>query len=218
MDLPVLSRYRLIVFDLDGTLVDTSQGVFGSVRYAEHCLGLSPLPDEMLALFVGPPPCEAYEKFHGLNANEARIAAEMHRSYSREHAVKESLPYQGVDEMLRKLRQRGFVLGVATLKNQTIAHKVLSFHGLESCFDVVVGMDEAETMTKARAIALCRDKTGEFGRAALVGDTPHDEKGAREAGVDFIAALWGYGFGHAALAEPVSNAFGVCTPDELAFC
>lgn len=218
MATPDLNQYKLVIFDLDGTLVDTSQGIFGSVRHVERSLGLAPLPDETLALFVGPPPCEAYREFHGLNLEEAKTAAKIHRAYSRKHAAEDSLRYQGVERMLDKLRQRGFSLGVATLKSQTIARKVLSHQRLISFFDAIVGMDDAETMTKSKAIATCREIIGEYGRAVLVGDTIHDRKGAHEAGVDFIAALWGYGFEHALPPESEPGVFGICSPDELALC
>ena len=82
-------KYQLIIFDLDGTLLDTSPGIYNSVRYAEKQMGFAPIPDEQLREFVGPPPKQMYMRKYGVDEETALAAVRWHREYGREKAVYE---------------------------------------------------------------------------------------------------------------------------------
>lgn len=185
-------RYETIIFDLDGTLLDTSPGIFNSVRFAESQLGFTPIPDEQLRVFVGPPPKQMYQKVYGVDEETAMKATGFHRQYSREKAIYEATIYPGMEETLKTLKAQGYKLGVATLKGQKIAEKVLQIHGLSGYFDSIVGMDEAETFTKCKTIQVAMEQTGTTGAVLMVGDSEYDYIGAQEAKVDFVGAVYGF--------------------------
>lgn len=189
-------KYRLIIFDLDGTLLDTSQGIFNSVRYAEEKMGLEPIAEEDLRKFAGPPPAEMYKKLYGLNDELSLKAAAYHREYGRSKAVYEAKLYSGVDETLADLSKRGHILAVATLKRQDIAERILAIYGIDGYFSKIAGMNHAETDTKSGLIkCVCALENIVPGDEVLmVGDSQYDYEGAKEAGVDFLGVSYGYGF------------------------
>lgn len=187
-------KYKLVIFDLDGTLLDTSEGIFNSVRYAEHCMGFKPIKDEQLREFVGPPPKSMYGKMYGVNEETAFKAAQKHREYARTKGVLEARLYPGISDLLHILKEKGYKLAVATLKGQKIAEKILSNFDLMQYFNVVVGMDENETYTKADTLAEAQKIISENDRCVLIGDTVYDLNGAAELQLDFIAVTYGFGF------------------------
>lgn len=184
---------KMVIFDLDGTLIDTSPGIFGSVRYAEQQLNLKPIADSDLKKFVGPPPKDMYKKIYNLSEHDAIRATEAHRKYGMEQAIYEAKTYNGIPEVLCELKKRSFNLAVATLKRQKIAEVILNRFTLDKYFDVIVGMDDEETFTKEDTIRKAMEYVG-LSDAVMVGDSKYDYHGALEAGVDFIGALYGFGF------------------------
>lgn len=187
-------NYELVIFDLDGTLLNTSQGIYNSVRYAEKQLDLPAIEDSLLPIFVGPPPAQMYQKLYGLTEREALRAAQYHREYSRKYGIYEAEIYEGMKEVLEGLKERGLKTAVATLKSQEIAEKILEHFDLRDYFDVIIGMDKEESLTKADTIQMSREAVGSRGKAVLIGDSRYDQEGAAEAGIDFIGVLYGFGF------------------------
>ncbi len=186
-------KYDLVIFDLDGTLLDTSKGIFNSVRHAEKNLKLNPISDEMLRAFVGPPPKDMYKKTYGLSEDEAAQATVFHRQYGMEKGQYESEVYPEMTDVLKTLKENGIKLAVATLKAEKIALSVLKYHGILDFFDAVVGMDENETRTKEQTINIAKDLTN-CCNAVMVGDSLYDAIGAKKAAVDFVPVTYGYGF------------------------
>ena len=188
-----MCQYDLILFDLDGTLLDTSTGIFNSVRFAEKQMNLNSVPDERLREFVGPPPIKMYMDVYGLDEVSALLAARFHREYGRTKAIYEAEPYPDMVQTLQQLNSKGFKLGVATLKSQEIAEEVLRLNGMLDLFMCVVGMDKDETRKKVDTIRMAQLDTNAK-KAVLVGDSPYDYEGAIAAGIDFIGVLYGFGF------------------------
>lgn len=188
-------NYRLIVFDLDGTLLDSSPGIINSVRFAQEKMELPQIPVSELYRFIGPPPKLMYQQVFGLDEAQSLQATAFHRQYSRERAIYEASVYSGMPELLSALKQGGYKLAVATLKGQAIAETVLSLFGLETYFDSVVGMDPDETYTKRKTIELAMEHTGitDAGEVLMVGDSEYDAQGAWAAGVGFVGAVYGFG-------------------------
>lgn len=203
-----IKKYDIVLFDLDGTLLDTSPGVFNSVRYAEEQLGLSKCSYEKLKRFVGPPPSEMYMQVHGLSRENAEKAVAFHRVYGKEKAVYEAQKYDGMEQCLLTLKNAGFRLAVTTLKAEAAAHKILEHFCLAEYFDVILGMNDSETLTKADLINKARNMLGN-GKSVIVGDTIYDYKGAVDAGVDFIPVLYGFGFSSESEFEGMDNVCGV---------
>lgn len=196
-------KYETVIFDLDGTLLDTSPGIFNSVRFAEKQMGFEPIPDDQLQAFVGPPPKEMYKKFHQIDEETAAKATAFHRQYSREKAIYEAALYPGMIETLEKLKQQGYKLAVATLKGQKIAETVLQIYQMAGLFDAIVGMDEAESFTKCKTIRVAIQQTNTIGSVLMVGDSEYDYVGACEAGVDFVGAIYGFGIPDKEVRFPV---------------
>ena len=187
-------KYELVLFDLDGTMLDTSPGIFNSVRFAERQMGFEPIADERLREFIGPPPKAMYMKIYGADEETALQAAKYHRQYGREKAIFEAVVYSGICDLLSELKSEGIKLGVSTLKSQGIAEKVLRNYDLEKYFDVIVGMDEMESLSKCDTIKQAIENTNTTGKTLMIGDSNYDYQGALEAKVDFLGVLYGFGF------------------------
>lgn len=183
----------VIIFDLDGTLLDTSPGIFGSVRYAEEQMKLDAVDETVLPQFVGPPPKEMYMKLYGLSNEEALNAVRFHRKYGIEKAIYEAKLYEGIPETLTAIRKQGYRVAVATLKKQLIAEKILNIFSLSEFFDEIVGMNDEESLSKRDTIDLAMRNVG-ASKAIMIGDSNYDYLGAVEAGVSFIGVSYGFGF------------------------
>ena len=206
-------KYELIIFDLDGTLLDTSQGIFNSVRYAEKQMGLLPVADSLLEQFVGPPPKQMYMKYYELDESMALKAAQKHREYGRTKAVYEAAMYPNMENTLDTLKKNGYKLAVATLKSQDIAEVILENFNLKKYFNVILGMDAEEKLTKSMIINKAINKCKCKGKTVMIGDSTNDFIGACEAKVDFIGVTYGFGYNESQSAD---YQFSIAkTPEEI---
>lgn len=191
-----MKEYDYILFDLDGTLVASAESVRVSLAYAMEALWL-PCPDlSDYSLYVGPP---LEDTFRGMCAVPEELipkAMELYRDYYDEVGQKQSRLFDGVNEMLTALCERGKKLAICTSKNETVAGTVADVMGLTPCFDAICGSSldgsrkaKAELIPYALKALGCTDKT----KAVMVGDTHFDARGAKLAGVDFLGVTYGYG-------------------------
>lgn len=185
--------YDILIFDLDGTLIDTSEGIFNSVRYAQRKLGLYELTRNELELFIGPPPEKMYKKMYNISDELAKTATKLHREYGLKFGIYEAKLYKNIINCLMCLKESGYLLGVATLKNEMAAKEILKYFKIDIYFDVICGMGSSENSTKAQLISSTIEQLG-GGKALMVGDSVYDQIGAMEAKVDFAAVLYGFGF------------------------
>ncbi len=114
-------QYDCIAFDLDGTLIDSAEGVLNAIRYVEKELQLTPLDENQLKSCIGPPLKHTYGVVHQLSGEDLENAIYLHKKYMSEKGYKEAKLYNGVDEMLKSLKAHGKKLAVATLKQEAIA-------------------------------------------------------------------------------------------------
>lgn len=185
----------MVIFDLDGTLIDSSEGIFNSIRYTEEKLNLVRLDDSLLSSFVGPPPTESYQKLHGLDLSGAKIATKYHREYAKEKGLYESKIYPGIRELLLELKNKDYFLSVATLKSQSIAEEILKNFEIYDLFDSIVGIDDDESLSKSQIINVAIDKIDSLEKSpVMIGDTISDAVGAEKSNVDFIGVTYGFGF------------------------
>ena len=186
--------YRGVIFDLDGTLLDTSEGVFASVRHTVEALGKPALDEATLRTFIGPPVKLSLIRLYGLDEDAANHATEIFRTQYKDHDLLKAEPYAGIKELIRALRAKGYKIGVATLKREDYALTLLEhYHFTELC-DSICGSDFASKMTKADVLHKCLNTLSlSPSEAVLIGDTSSDGKGAKEAGVDFMAVTYGFG-------------------------
>lgn len=185
-----------VVFDLDGTLLDTSEGIFRTANTVAGIMGYGECRDlERFSLFVGPPLHVGFSKVFGLEGDENRKAVSTYKKLYRSVGIDRYCYYPGLVEVVEALKRDGFKLGVATLKNESAATEMLSSSRYGGLFDVIKGSDEAETLTKAMMLeAVCAELKVPVSSAILAGDSESDENGARQAGLRFIPVSWGFGF------------------------
>lgn len=181
----------VIIFDLDGTLLDTSPGILESVRYAAETLGYPALPTEQLLSFIGPPLTDSFVRCYGCGRAEGERLTAAYRAHYREGALLNAEPYAGIFELCERLRGDGFRLAVATSKPQLFSEQILAHFGFGKYLDEIHGADMAGRLSKADLIRLCLG--GGPAGCFMVGDTEHDARGALEAGVPFIGVRYGFG-------------------------
>ncbi len=184
---------KTILFDFDGTVFDTVEGITKSVRHALRKQGRDAEMDT-LRRFAGPPLQYSFMTYTGLSEEEtARAIVDFRERYA-PVGVYESRPFPGVDALLDRLRAAGKTLGVATSKPQPLAEELLRRSGLRERFDVVRGsdpsvVDNEKWQVVTWAMADCGASPE---HTVLVGDTRFDVEGARRCGIPCIGVRWGY--------------------------
>lgn len=186
---------RTALFDLDGTILDTSKGIQESVEYTIKKMGLCKLSDNALLSFIGPPLRQSFITNCGCSEEEAEEATRLFREYYQAGAVFHAKTYNGIVEVFKRLYQRDIKMGVATNKPQRFAEALLKKYELEQYFMSICGADESGSQTKADLIQTCIN-TIEASKVetVLIGDTTNDAVGAVQAGVSFLAVTYGFGF------------------------
>ncbi len=215
--------YRCVIFDLDGTLVDTSPGILQALRQVEAEEGLAPLPDGEAQRFIGPPLLESMMRYYRVDEARGLALIGRYREIYRadDMGFRRAEVYPLVGEILDLLHRRGAAVAVATLKQVWMARRTLELHGLLDRFDMIVGCPpegdrSGAPKTKGEQITYILEQQGiPPGAAVMIGDSPYDGVGAGEAGVDFAAQLYGYGFSHDPEPGEYPVAFSARTPEEL---
>lgn len=189
-----MERFGTVLFDLDGTLLDTAPGIIRSIEETAAACGLTPFTPEEERSMIGPPIERSFRELRRLTAEEAASAASVFRVCYPEKHLMEAEPYPGIHALLRTLRKRGWHIGVATYKRDSYAQRLLLEKGITPLCDAVLGTTSPE-QKKADVIRLCLEKLGgTVEETILVGDTLHDLHGAREAGCAFVGVTYGFGF------------------------
>lgn len=189
--------YQAILFDLDGTLTESGEGITKSVQYALEKIG-KPEPDlDALRVFVGPPLLEQFMKYADLDRETAQQAVIFYRERYSTVGIYENRVYPGVEKMLEELRRKGYTLAVASSKPEFFVKKILEHFGLSPYFHEVVGSEMDGNRTgKSEVIeeALRRlHMEAHRERVLMIGDREHDVLGARKSGLDCLAVSYGYG-------------------------
>lgn len=189
-------KWDCVLFDLDGTLLDTSQGVLKSVEYTINKLNLNKISEEKLKTFIGPPIYESFRSEYNLDDNEVEKATEIFREIYKSKYLLEARPYDGIYDLLEELHKLGYKLAVATNKRHDYAMTLLKEFGFCELFDYICGSDYQNTMKKADIINKCLVELGvrDTKRAIIVGDTIHDYNGAQKTGIEFVGVGYGFGF------------------------
>jgi phosphoglycolate phosphatase len=183
---------RLVLFDLDGTLVDSAPGIWASVRAATAALGRAEPTAEQLRAMVGPPLQDGFALVLGVPAADVPHAVAAYRAHYAAGAVLDVTVHDGVPELLAELRSRGAVLAVATSKPEVFAVRVLEHTGLLPAFAGVHGATlDGAVRHKDQVVAAALSAHPEGRRPVLVGDREHDVLGAAAHGLPCIGAGWG---------------------------
>lgn len=187
-----------VLFDLDGTLVDSAPGILTSLTAVTDALGLPPVAPQELPRFLGPPLQDGLTALLGLAGDALGEAVRIYRTTYRNGAVLDCTVYPGIADLLAELRGRDLPLAVATSKPEPFAERVLGHLGLARYFAAVRGASLDGTVRhKEQVVRAALDALDVRPMAAvLVGDREHDVLGARAAGLDCLGAAWGYGGRH----------------------
>jgi phosphoglycolate phosphatase len=188
--------YNPILFDLDGTLTDPKLGITRSVAYALRHFGIETENPDSLTKFIGPPLRDSFRQFCGFSDEQAETAVAKYREYFAETGIFENTPYDGMPELLQKLRSAGKTLAIATSKPRVYAERIAERFGFAGFFDFIAGSEldggrseKNELITYALESLGVRDRRG----AVMIGDREFDMRGAAKLGIDGIGVLWGYG-------------------------
>ncbi len=207
-------RYQGVLFDLDGTLTASGEGITRSVQYALEKMGRSELGEDRkkLEVFVGPPLLEQFMDYAGFSEEEAAEAVKYYRERYNVTGIFENRPYPGIKELMEGLKEKGITLAVASSKPDPMVKIVLEHFHLDAYFDVVMGSDiNRPKMTKAQVILQVLEKMNaldKLDQMVMVGDRHYDVCGAKEAGLSCIGVTYGYG-----TKEELSGAGAVQTAD-----
>lgn len=191
-----MRNYQYILFDLDGTLTDPKEGITKSVQYALAKLGIDEPDCNNLVKFIGPPLAQSFIEYYGFDEAKAKLAVEKYREYFSVTGIFENEVYPGIETMLVSLKKAGRTICLATSKPTVFAEKILNHYDLAEYFDAVAGSNlDGSRVRKAEVIEFVLEsmKIGDRSKVVMVGDREHDIIGAREAGVDSMAATFGYG-------------------------
>lgn len=184
---------KTILFDLDGTLTDSGEGIINCAQMTLERFGL-PVPSrEEMRVFVGPPLGDTFIKF-GVPPERTQEAIDIFRSRYVPIGKYENHPYPGIRKLLEALKAQGHKLFVATSKPEVTAVEVLEHFDLAKYFNLVCGasLDQSRT-TKDAVIAFLLEQNGRIDNAVMVGDTAFDVVGAAAHGIPTIGVAWGYG-------------------------
>ena len=190
-------KFDLILFDVDGTLTDSGEGITKSVQYTLEKYGIVEPDLEKLRKFIGPPLIDSFERYYGFSKEESIRARNIFNERYQPIGWMENRPYDGVTEVLEKLYQAGIMLGVATSKPEDVANKVLEYFDLKKYFSVICAApNNGLNGEKAGRIKAAIEEAKALGCPAqnviMVGDTRFDVLGAHECNIPCVGVTWGF--------------------------
>ena len=191
-----MKKYEIIIFDLDGTLSDSGEGITKSVQYALKKLNIIEEDLQNLKHFVGPPLKAEFIKTYHLTEEQGVDAVRFYRERYIPTGIYETSLYEGVRELLDRLKADEKIIAMATSKPQPLAEEVLRFLGIADYFDFVMGADliggkqsKEDVLNALLEVLPIKDKS----QMIMVGDTSFDVLGAASVGVSCIGVTYGYG-------------------------
>lgn len=210
---------KYVLFDLDGTLVDTSEGILDSIRLAAKELGIEKIDVDNMKCFIGPPLKDAFMEFCGMNPEQAADATKIFRKYYDQGGKFGCTLYPHMAETLASLKQSGYVLFVATSKPTVFAIDILHYLNIGQYFEEIVGSNLDNTRsTKCEVIAYILEKyqIRDLNQVVMVGDKSQDLIGANCCGIHGIGVT--YGFGSYEELVNVKHDALLTTPHEICDC
>lgn len=206
-----MKRYDVILFDLDGTLTDSAEGIMNCAEYALNAMGITEPDRSRLLRFIGPPLVDSFMDFYGMSREDALKAVALYRERFPVKGIFENRVYEGIPEALELLKKAGKRLAVATSKPEVYAKRILEHFKLAEFFEAVTGAElSGERNAKSEVIEECLKRLGnpDKGTVLMVGDRKHDVIGAKACGVDCAGVKFGY-----AEENELENAGAICTFD-----
>lgn len=197
---------KYILFDLDGTITDSSEGITKSVQHALKKLGIEENDQAMLRRFIGPPLDESFEKFYGLDKETALKAVDYYRERYSDTGIYENVLFDGITDMLAGLKKDGFIVALATCKPEMYVPRILKYFDIEKYFDIAVGseLEGGERRHKNQVIDEVFNRLKDAGltgtdsleiiksQSIMIGDRKDDILGAKASGIDSMGVRYGF--------------------------
>ncbi|WP_367565835.1 HAD family hydrolase [Lacrimispora sp.] len=189
-------KKEYLLFDLDGTLTDSKEGITKSVQYALKAFGVEEEDLDRLCCFIGPPLKDSFMRYYGFSEEDAKKAVSVYREYFSARGLYENKVYEGAEKVLQSLLDSGKKLYVASSKPEYFVRKILKHFQMDSYFRFMGGSDMEEVRgQKADVIRYVLEECGitDRDKAVMIGDREHDILGAKEVGIDSVGVLYGFG-------------------------
>ena len=202
-------RIKAVIWDVDGTLLNTQEGLAAAYRYTIEQCHLPSKTDEELGAFIGPTPQTIFMTHFGLNEENAQRAADIFRERYKSYDLLKAFLYPGVEDVLSSLDEAGIQQAIATNKRQDYATEICRHFGLDGYCDPIIGADNKNKLIKADLIRKCLEELeiSDPSSVVMIGDTEGDKQAAKAAGVQFLGVNYGFGFrnvhGHANSSEEI---------------
>lgn len=191
-----MKKYKYLFFDLDGTIVNTFEGITRSFAYALSTCGIHVTDMNELRPVIGPPLVDAFMSLYGFSEEAAIEAVERYRERYNNTYVDESELYDGIKDTIQSLSSAGYKIVLATAKPQHFADGLLGHYGLADSFHYIAGasLDKSRN-SKTKVLQHIIDTLGikDMSEAVMIGDREFDLCGAAQFGIDAIGVLYGFG-------------------------
>ena len=190
------NNFEYILFDLDGTITDSGEGITKSVQYALKYFDILVNNLEDLHKFIGPPLKESFKEYYKFDDEKANVALVKYREYYADKGIYENSLYDGIIDVLDTLKKNNKTIILATSKPEVYAKQILEYFKIDKYFFFVAGSDFDETRVKKGDVikyALEGAKVSDLSKVIMVGDREHDIIGAKENNIKSIGVLYGYG-------------------------
>lgn len=191
-----LKERKYILFDLDGTVIDSVEGIYNGLRYTYKKLNMEVPTDEFFHQFVGPSVVATFKTLYNLDDNEAQRWYSIYREYYSTKGLLECSLYKGIKKLILKLKEQDKYIALATKKPEEFAKIMLRNLEIESLFDVICGSKKGD-MTHEKGYVLDNAMTAmgvtSKSEVIMIGDTKFDCIGANQAGVECVGVTYGYG-------------------------
>lgn len=188
----LIKNYKYIIFDFDGTINNTSPGIYATFTKVLTHFGVDASAVD-LSRHIGPPLNDSYT--HLVGTEHCAEAIELHKKvFAEDNAAENSFLYDGIVEVLSKLRDSGkYVLAIASSKYEPHAITSLKYHKIQQYFDYVYGQTEQRGFKAEVLRQLIDDNGWDRSKCLMIGDTLHDVEGAHANGIDVVAVTYGFG-------------------------
>lgn len=211
--------YKYIFFDLDGTITDSKEGITKSISYALINLGYKVPPVEELYVFIGPPLKDSFLKYFKMDEETAKEAVRLYRERYSDVGKFECTPYEGIEELLKRLHEDNRKLLIASSKPTEFVNDILKHFNIWQYFDIISGADmaglkgEKEDVIR-EALRLGNITEENKKEVVMIGDRHYDINGAKIFGLDSIGVQYGFAESETELADAGAT-YVVDTVEEL---
>lgn len=190
-------QVKIVLFDLDGTITDSSEGIVNSIKYALSRMGFPDEPSEKIQTYIGPALHDTFKKIYGIEDTHAAVA--IYREYYSTKGIFENKLYEGIKEVLDMLKAQDYTLALATGKPTYYSEIILKHFEIDHYFSAVVGSNMDGSRSDKKEIIAEVFKQLKYNpdvhKATMIGDRFHDVHGAKHHNIECIGVSYGYSEG-----------------------